>query len=160
MASQYYFGQSGTEIKRSQLRSFNRQYREYRRSRFKEYQRTHAYTGVTGAFNVGGLFPLIFVVLFMFAFVGAVYGREGNLTFSGLLNYLGSAPTIDMSVIVDFASKMRIDDDWGSVFNKFRDFLNNFIMPIVGVAIYFSVSVAQLVLFAVWVIRFLFTGGY
>ena len=40
MASQYYFGQSGTEVTRSQLRSFKRQYRQYRRAQFKEYQRT------------------------------------------------------------------------------------------------------------------------
>ena len=41
MASQYYFGQSGVDITRSQLRSFKRQYRAYRRTQFKEYQRTH-----------------------------------------------------------------------------------------------------------------------
>lgn len=160
MASQYYFGQSGTEVTRSQLRSFNRQYRQYRRAQFKEYQRIHAYNGVTGASNVGGLLPLVFVILFMFAFVGSVMGNEGYLTFSGFLNYLGDSPTIDMSVIIDFASKMHIDDDWGKVFNHFRDFLNDFIMPIVGVSIYFCVSVAQLVLFFVWIVRFLFTGGY
>ena len=69
MASQYYFGQSGTEVTRSQLRSFKRQYRQYRRTQFKEYQRTHAYNGVTGASNVGGLLPLIFIILFIFNLV-------------------------------------------------------------------------------------------
>lgn len=160
MASQYYFGQSGTEVTRSQLRSFRRQYRQYRRTQFKEYQRAHSYSGVTGASNVGGLFPLIFVILCLFAFVGAFMGREETVTFRGLLNSLSSAPTIDMSSIVDFASKLYITEDWGVAFNWFRDFLNNFFMPIVGVAIYFSVSVAQLLLFLVWAIKFLFTGVY
>ena len=71
MASQNYFGQSGVDITRSQLRSFRRQYRQYRRSQFKDYQRTHSYSGTTGSCNVGGLFPLIFVILFLFAFVSA-----------------------------------------------------------------------------------------
>lgn len=160
MASEYYFGQSGTEVTRSQLRYFRKQYRQYRRSQFKEYQRTHSYNGVTGASNVGGLFPLIFVILCLFAFVGAFMGREDTVTFRGLLNSISSAPTIDMSTIVDFASKMHIEDDWGVAFNWFRDFLNNFLMPIVGVVIYFSVSVAQLLLFLIWAIKFLFTGVY
>ena len=160
MASQYYFGQSGTEVTRSQLRSFKRQYRQYRRAQFKEYQRTHSYNGVTGASNVGGLFPLIFVILCLFAFVGAFMGREDTVTFRGFLNSISSAPTIDMSSIVDFASKMYITEDWTVAFNWLRDFLNSFVMPILSVAIYFCVSVAQLLLFLVWAIKFLFTGVY
>lgn len=160
MASQYYFGQSGTEVTRSQLRSFRRQYRQYRRSQFKDYQRTHSYSGVTGASNVGGLFPLIFVILFLFAFVSSVMGRETTVTFRGLLSSFENAPTIDMSSIVDFASKMYITDDWTVAFNWLRDFLNNFVMPILSVAIYFSVSVAQLLLFLIWAIKFLLTGVY
>lgn len=160
MASEYYFGQSGTEVTRSQLRYFRKQYRQYRRAQFKEYQRTHSYNGVTGASNVGGLFPLIFVILFLFAFVGALMGREDTVTFRGFLNSLSSAPTIDMSTIIDFASKMYITDDWTVAFNWLRDFLNNFVMPILSVAIYFCVSVAQLLLFLIWVIKFLFSGVY
>lgn len=160
MASQYYFGQSGTEVTRSQLRSFNRQYRQYRRSQFKDYQRTHAYSGVTGASNVGVLFPLIFVILFLFAFVSSFMGRETTVTFRGLLDSLANAPTIDMSTIIDFASRMYITDDWTVAFNWLRDFLNNFVMPILSVAIYFCVSVAQLLLFLIWAIKFLFTGVY
>ena len=103
MASQYYFGQSGVDITRSQLRSFRRQYRQYRRSQFKDYQRTHAYSGTTGASNVGGLFPLIFVILCLFAFVSAFMGRQTTVTFRGLLSSIANAPTIDMSSIIDFA---------------------------------------------------------
>ena len=160
MASQYYFGQSGTEVTRSQLRSFRKQYREYKRSQFKEYQRSHSYSGDTGASNVGGLFPLIFVILFLFAFVSSVMGRESTVTFRGLLDSLANAPTIDMSTIIDFASKMYITDDWTVAFNWLRDFLNSFVMPIISVAIYFCVSVAQLLLFLIWAIKFLFTGVY
>ena len=160
MASQYYFGQSGTEVTRSQLRSFKRQYRQYRRAQFKEYQRTHSYNGVTGASNVGGLFPLIFVILCLFAFVGAFMGREDTVTFRGFLNSISSAPTIDMSSIVDFASKMYITEDWTVAFNWLRDFLNSFVMPILSVAFYFCVSVAQLLLFLIWAIKFLLTGVY
>lgn len=160
MASQYYFGQSGTEMSRSQLRSFRRQYRQYRRSQFKEYQRSHAYYGDTEASNVGGLFPLIFVILFIFAFVSALMGRETTVTFRGLLESFANAPTIDMSTIIDFASNMYITEDWTVAFNWLRDFLNNFVMPIISVVIYFCVSVAQLLLFLVWAIKFLFTGVY
>lgn len=160
MASEYYFGQSGTEVTRSQLRYFRKQYRQYRRSQFKEYQRSHSYNGTTGASNVGGLFPLIFVILFVFAFVSSFMGRETTVTFRGLLSSFSNAPTIDMSTIIDFASNLYITDDWTVAFNWLRDFLNNFIMPIVGVAIYFSVSVAQLLLFLVWAIKFLLTGVY
>ena len=160
MASQYYFGQSGTQVTRSQLRSFNRQYRQYRRSQFKDYQRIHAYSGVTGASNIGGLFPVIFVILFLFAFVSSIMGRETTVTFRGLLDSLANAPTIDMSIIIDFASKMYITDDWTVAFNWLRDFLNSFVMPILSVVFYFCVSVAQLLLFLIWTIKFLFTGVY
>ena len=160
MASEYYFGQSGNEVTRSQLRYFRKQYRQYRRSQFKEYQRTHSYSGTTEASNVGGLFPLIFVILFLFAFASSLMGRETTVTFRGLLDSLANAPTIDMSTIIDFASRMYITDDWTVAFNWLRDFLNNFVMPILSVAIYFCVSVAQLLLFLIWAIKFLFTGVY
>ena len=160
MASQYYFGQSGVDITRSQLRSLRRQYRQYRRSQFKDYQRTHAYSGTTGASNVGGLFPLIFVILCLFAFVSAFMGRQTTVTFRGLLSSIANAPTIDMSSIIDFASKMYITEDWTVAFNWLRDFLNSFVMPILSVAIYFCVSVAQLLLFLIWAIKFLLTGVY
>ena len=160
MASQYYFGQSGNEVTRSQLRYFRKQYRQYRRSQFKEYQRSHAYSGDTKVSNVGGLFPLIFVILFIFAFVSAFMGRETTVTFRGLLESFANAPTIDMSTIIDFASNMYITEDWTVAFNWLRDFLNNFVMPIISVVIYFCVSVAQLLLFLVWAIKFLFTGVY
>ena len=160
MASQYYFGQSGVDITRSQLRSFRRQYRQYRRSQFKDYQRTHAYSGTTGASNVGGLFPLIFVILCLFAFVSAFMGRGTTVTFRGLLSSIANAPTIDMSTVIDFASKMYITEDWTVAFNWLRDFLNSFVMPILSVAFYFCVSVAQLLLFLIWAIKFLLTGVY
>ena len=160
MASQYYFGQSGVDITRSQLRSFRRQYRQYRRSQFKDYQRTHAYSGTTGASNVGGFFPLIFVILCLFAFVSAFMGRETTVTFRGLLSSIANAPTIDMSTVIDFASKMYITEDWTVAFNWLRDFLNSFVMPILSVAFYFCVSVAQLLLFLIWAIKFLLTGVY
>ena len=106
-----------------------------------------------------GVFGVIFIILCLFAFSSALMGMESSLSFTGLLNSLSSVPTIDMSKIFDFLNDFIITLDWG-VFNWFRDFLNNFFLPLFGVAIYFCTAIAQLIVFLLWIFKFLLTGVY
>ena len=106
-----------------------------------------------------GVFGVIFIILCLFAFSSVLMGRDSSISFTGLLNSISSIPTIDMSKIFDFVNDMNITSDWG-LFNWFRDFLNNLFMPLFGVAIYFSTAIAQLLVFLVWIFKFLFTGVY
>ena len=106
-----------------------------------------------------GVFGVIFIILCLFAFSSALMGRDSSLSFTGLLNSISSVPIIDMSKIFVFVNDMNITLDWG-VFNWFRDFLNNFFLPFFGVAIYFCTAIAQLIVFLVWVFKFIVTGVY
>lgn len=106
-----------------------------------------------------GVLGVIFIILCLFAFSSVLMGRDSSISFTGLLNSISSIPTIDMSKIFDFVNDMNITSDWG-FFNWFRDFLNNLFMPLFGVAIYFSTAIVQLIVFLVWIFKFLFTGVY
>ncbi len=128
--------------------------RKFDKWKFSQYDRA-----VSSNISTVGVFGVIFIILCLFAFSSALMGRDSSLSFTGLLNSISSMPTIDMSKIFDFVNDMNITLDWG-VFNWFRDFLNNFFMPLFGVAIYFCTAIAQLIVFLVWVFKFIFTGVY
>lgn len=113
------------------------------------------YSAISGV----GVLGVIFIILCLFAFSSALMGRDSSLSFTGLLNSISSVPTIDMSKIFDFVNDINITSDWG-VFNFFRDFINNFVLSLLGVAIYFCTAIAQLIVFLVWVFKFIFTGVY
>lgn len=106
-----------------------------------------------------GVFGVIFIILCLFAFSSVLMGRDSSISFTGLLNSISSMPTIDMSKVFDFVNDFQISSDW-ALFNWFRDFLNNFFLPLFGVAIYFCTAIAQLIVFLVWIFKFLFTGVY
>lgn len=105
------------------------------------------------------IFGVVFVILFMFSFLGALYGNETDFSFRSLLDCLTSAPAIDISGVAGFSSELCIVDDWG-IFNWFRDFINNFFLSICSVAIYFSVSLMQLLIYICYFVGFIFTGGW
>lgn len=105
------------------------------------------------------LFGIVFIILFVFAFVSTVIGLESNVSFTTLLQALSNAKTIDIASIMSAFNDLRITADW-SVFNWLKTFINQFIMPIISVLTYFALSIAQLFVFLFWVVRFLFTGVY
>ncbi len=154
MASKYYFGQSGTDVTRSQLRAFRRDYRNYKKS----LRRTYSWSNPSEP-DYSSIPLTVFVILFLFSFSSVLMGRDSTITFSGLLNSISSVPTIDMSVIFSFVSDSKITSDW-TVFNWLRDFLNNLFLPLIGVVVYFCASIAQLLLLLIWVAKFLITGVY
>ncbi|AXH75974.1 MAG: putative mannosyl-3-phosphoglycerate phosphatase [Inoviridae sp.] len=159
MAGKYYFGQSGTEITRSQLRVFRRDYRNYRKSLRRRSNFGHYSWASDSVPNYSSIPLTVFVILFLLSFSSALMGRDSSISFSGLLNAISSAPTIDMSVIFDFVTDWRITGNWVA-FNWFRDFLNDLFLPFIGVVVYFCASIAQLLLLLIWVARFLLTGVY
>ena len=72
---------------------------------------------------------------------------------------------VDVYVVRNF-SQSRITADWslwlskdlgiGISFNWLRDFINNFIMPILSMVAFFLAGVTQLIVFIGWVIGFIF----
>ena len=105
------------------------------------------------------LFGIIFIILFLFAFVSSVMGLDSNVSFSTLLKALSNAETIDIASIMTAFNDLRITADW-SVFNWLKTFINQFLMPLISVLTYFALSIAQLFVFLFWVVRFVFTGVY
>ncbi len=103
-----------------------------------------------------GLGKVVMVWLLLFAMISALTGREQNLTFSGLLNALSNAPTIDIASIFKDMNNLYIDSDWSDLFNWLRDFLNQFVMPIISVVVYYCLCFAQLAVYLIWFIGFLF----
>ena len=105
------------------------------------------------------LFGIVFIILFVFAFVSSVMGLDSNVSFSTLLQALSNARTIDIASIMSAFNDLRITADW-AVFNWLKTFINQFLMPLISVLTYFALSIAQLFVFLFWVVRFLFTGVY
>lgn len=105
------------------------------------------------------LFGIVFIILFVFAFVSSVMGLDSNVSFSTLLQALSNAKTIDIASIMSAFNDLRITADW-AVFNWLKTFINQFLMPLISVLTYFALSIAQLFVFLFWVVRFLFTGVY
>lgn len=128
--------------------------RKFDKWKLSQYDRSES-TDIDGV----GVFGVIFVILCLFAFSSALMGRDSSLSFTGLLNSISSMPTIDMTKVFGFVNDFSITSDW-SVFNWFRDFLNNFFLPLFGVALYFCTAIAQLIVFLVWVFKFIVTGVY
>lgn len=128
--------------------------RKFDKWKLSQYDRSES-TNIDGS----GVFGVIFIILCLFAFSSVLMGRDSSLSFTGLLNSISSMPTIDMSRVFNFVDDFNITSDW-TVFNWFRDFLNNFFLPLFGVAIYFCTAIAQLIVFLVWVFKFIFTGVY
>lgn len=131
----------------------------YDRSKFEKWKLSQYDRSESNNIGGRGVLGVVFIILCLFAFSSALMGRDSTLSFTGLLNSISSMPTIEMSKVFDFVNDLRITLNWG-VFNWFRDFLNDFFLPLFGVALYFCTAVAQLVVFLVWIFKFIFTGVY
>ena len=112
-----------------------------------------------------GLFSVIIMVL-IFINLSYLFFNNGNqMSFSSFLNGLSDIPSVNVDVVRNF-SQQRITDDWslwlskdlgiGISFNWLRDFINNFIMPLLSMVAFFLAGVTQLIVFIGWVIGFIF----
>ena len=112
-----------------------------------------------------GLFSLIIMVLIFVNLSYLFFNNGSQMSFSSFLNGLSDMPAVDVDVVRNF-SQQRITDDWtfwlskdlgiGISFNWLRNFLNNFIMPLLSIVAFFLAGLTQLIVFIGWVIGFIF----
>lgn len=107
--------------------------------------------------NVPGILGIAFIILFIANFFYSTLDLNQAFTFTGFLHALEQAPSVPIDWIKDFAS-LRITSDWSELFNWFRDFLNQFIMPMITVVLFLCVGIAQLVTYIVYFVGILFGG--
>lgn len=96
----------------------------------------------------------IFCFCALVSFVWAVTGTKSIFSFSTFLETLSNVPQIPTNWIRSFVNN-TIESDW-QLFNFFRDFLNRFIMPLLGVISFLCIGVAQLITYAIWFVGLLF----
>lgn len=116
-----------------------------------------------------GSFSLFRIVLFLLIFINLsflFFNKGEKMFFSSLLDSLGNNNmVVDVDAVRNF-SQSRITDDWtfwlskkldiGISFNWLRNFINNFIMPLLSMVVFFLAGVTQLIVFIGWVIGFIF----
>lgn len=112
-----------------------------------------------------GLFSLIILVLIFINLSYLLFNNGNQMSFSSFLNGLSDMPGVNVDVVRNF-SQSRITDDWtfwlskelqiGISFNWLRNFLNNFIMPLLSMVAFFLAGITQLIVFIGWVIGFIF----
>lgn len=135
-------------------RSQRRDSRKFRAT-FNYYQNNNTYVSKKGySIAPATIFTVIFVLLFVTNFFYATVGYEQNFTFSHLLEKFSTIEPVGIDWIRDFAD-MRIEEDW-SVFNWFRDFLNNFVMKIVTAFLFLCTGLVELVRYAYFFVGILF----
>lgn len=125
------------------------------RATFNYYQNNNTYVSKKGySIAPATIFSVIFVVLALTNFVYATVGYEQTFTFSHLLEKFSTIEPVGIDWIRDFA-EMRIEEDW-SVFNWFRDFLNDFVMKIVTAFLFLCTGLVELVRYAYFFVGILF----
>lgn len=135
-------------------RSQSRDSRKFRAT-FNYYQNNNTYVQKKGYYVAPAtIFTVIFVLLFVTNFFYATVGYEQTFTFSHLLEKFSTIEPVGIDWIRDFAD-MRIEEDW-SVFNWFRDFLNNFVMKIVTAFLFLCTGLVELVRYAYFFVGILF----
>ena len=135
-------------------RSQRRDSRKFRAT-FNYYQNNNTYVQKKGySVAPATIFTVIFVLLAVTNFFYATVGYEQNFSFSHLLEKFSTIEPVGIDWIRDFAD-MRIEEDW-SVFNWFRDFLNNFVMKIVTAFLFLCTGLVELVRYAYFFVGILF----
>lgn len=116
-----------------------------------------------------GSYSIFKIVLLLLIFINLsflFFNNGEKMFFSSFLESLGNNNmVVDVDVVRNF-SQSRITKDWtlwlskdlniGITFNWLRDFLNNFVMPILSMIAFFLAGVTQLIVFIGWVIGFIF----
>lgn len=135
-------------------RSQRRDSRKFRAT-FNYYQNNNTYVHKKGySVAPATIFTVIFVLLAVTNFFYVTVGYEQNFSFSHLLERFSTIEPVGIDWIRDFAD-MRIEEDW-SVFNWFRDFLNNFVMKIVTAFLFLCTGLVELVRYAYFFVGILF----
>ena len=116
-------------------------------------------------FSHPALFTLIIMFLILVNLSYLFYNNGNQMSFSSMLNGLSDMPEVNVDVVRNF-SQQRITDDWtfwlskkleiGISFNWLRNFINNFVMPILSMIAFFLAGVTQLIVFIGWLIAFIF----
>lgn len=112
------------------------------------------------------IFRIVLLLLIFINLSFLFFNNGEKLFFSSFLEALGKNDmVVDVDVVRNF-SQQRITDDWtfwlskdlgiGISFNWLRNFLNNFIMPLLSLVAFFLAGVTQLIVFIGWVIGFIF----
>lgn len=144
----------GEVVVGSSARSQRRDNRKFRAT-FNYYQNNNTYVQKKGySVAPATIFTVIFVLLAVTNFFYATVGYEQTFTFSHLLEKFSTIEPVGIDWIRDFAD-MRIEEDW-SVFNWFRDFLNNFVMKIVTAFLFLCTGLVELVRYAYFFVGILF----
>lgn len=144
----------GEVVAVSSARSQRRDNRKFRAT-FNYYQNNNTYVSKKGySIAPATIFTVIFVILAVTNFFYATVGYEQTFTFSHLLEKFSQIEPVGIDWIRDFAD-MRIEEDW-SVFNWFRDFLNNFVMKIVTAFLFLCTGLVELVRYAYFFVGILF----
>ncbi len=144
----------GEVVTRSSVRSQRRDNSKFRAT-FNYYQTNNTNVSKKGySVAPATIFTVIFVLLAVTNFFYATVGYEQTFTFSHLLERFSTIEPVGIDWIRDFAD-MRIEEDW-SVFNWFRDFLNNFVMKIVTAFLFLCTGLVELVRYAYFFVGILF----
>lgn len=98
-----------------------------------------------------GVFGLIVGILLSVSLIKSLVGGT-PVTFGGLLEYLSTAPSIDMTL--SSFNVIKPLGDWGT-FNFLSNFFNYFI-TIFNVLIFAFKGIGQVIVYVVWFVRFLF----
>ena len=108
------------------------------------------YESMNKADNFLSVVIVIFTILFIVSYVRSLVGA-GEITFTSFLEFIQSVPE------VSFASNfidLTILGDWG-IFDFLRNFLNIF-TNLMSVIVYLFGGLVQLLLYVVYIVRYLF----
>lgn len=131
------------------------------------YYRTNTKGDYLDSSGSGNSILIVILLTLFFVNLSYFFFNPGNrMFFSSFLKSLGNDNiVVDVSVVQNF-SQSRITKDWtlwlskdlgiGITFNWLRDFLNNFIMPIISMVAFFLAGVTQLIVFIAWGVGFIF----
>lgn len=131
------------------------------------YYRTNTKGDYLDSSSSGNSILIVILLALFFVNLSYFFFNPGNsMFFSSFLNSLGNDNiVVDVSVVQNF-SQSRITKDWtlwlskeleiGITFNWLRDFLNNFVMPILSMVAFFLAGVTQLIVFIAWGLGFIF----
>lgn len=131
------------------------------------YYRTNTKGDYLDSFSSGNSILIVILLTLFFVNLSYFFFNPGNrMFFSSFLNSLGNDNIIvDVDVVRSF-SQSRITSDWtfwlsenlniGISFNWLRDFINNFIMPILSMIAFFLAGLTQIIVFIAWGVGFIF----
>lgn len=101
------------------------------------------------------IFQILILVLLALALVRFFFDKE-PVTLSGFLQYISSAPTLDISTITKVNESLTIEADWG-ILNFIRDYLNAHLFALGSLA-YIGILLINTLLYIVYFVAFVFVS--